>query len=121
MNSKKDMFCNICDQIYNVDELVMWRHDDIDGGRPYMVCPHCAQKASRYNLENDLRTARVLLNSLSEIPCYGDDGKDCESCVYCRTDGWTEDGSPIYACVRPGNVHLIDKKETENDNDRKEE
>jgi hypothetical protein len=61
------VLCRLCDQLYDRDELVLWKHTEIDGGSTFDVCPHCAAKAIRLGLENDYNTAIKLGDSITMV------------------------------------------------------
>jgi len=61
------VLCRLCDQLYDRDELVLWKHTEIDGGSTFDVCPHCAAKAIRLGLKDDYNTAIKLGEAITMI------------------------------------------------------
>ena len=59
----KEMYCYMCGNMIDVNDLVIWKHLMMDGGRPYEVCPVCAKKVAEKMMDGDFYTAFALSRS----------------------------------------------------------
>ena len=62
MKSKK-LYCYMCGNTVNTDDLVVWKHPAMDGGRPYEVCPVCAEKVAEKMMDGDFYASFALSRS----------------------------------------------------------
>ena len=49
----KKLYCYMCGNTVNTDDLVIWKHPMMDGGRPYEVCPVCAKRVTERNMDDE--------------------------------------------------------------------
>lgn len=75
-NKDLEFLCDLCDQVYDIDELVIWHHPDIDNGRYQYVCPHCLAKAERLGKADDRDTVIRLMKALTYVDDDEDNRKD---------------------------------------------